>query len=123
MARSPQHTPGTVTYGSLDLEGSSVTTPPERLTVHGRLNLRGSRIASLPVRLKVESNPEMADCQISELPDYLWVGGNLNIERAPITAFPKRMRSRLSAGGVEVAFRGRALAQIAKLVSTLIDSN
>ncbi len=71
--------------GSLDLEGTGITSLPDNLTVGGSLYLRGTGITSLPDNLTVGGYLDLRGTGITSLPDNLTVGGSLNLRGTGIT--------------------------------------
>jgi len=81
--------------GSLDLEGTQITSLPEGLSVGGYLNLEGTQITSLPEGLSVGWSLYLRGTQITSLPEGLSVGWSLYLRGTQITSLPEG----LSVGG------------------------
>jgi len=75
--------------GSLDLEGTQITSLPEGLSVGGSLDLRGTQITSLPEGLSVGGSLYLRGTQITSLPEGLSVGGSLDLRGTQITSLPE----------------------------------
>jgi len=77
--------------GSLNLQGTNITSLPDNLTVGGWLDLRGTNITSLPDNLTVGGSLDLQGTNITSLPDNLTVGGSLDLQGINITSLPDNL--------------------------------
>ena len=80
---------GLTVGGSLCLNGTSIQSLPEGLTVGGSLYLNGTSIRSLPEGLTVGGSLDLEDTSIQSLPDGLTVGGDLFLRGTSIQSLPE----------------------------------
>jgi hypothetical protein len=81
----------TKVIGTLDLNGTPITSLPDNLTVGGALYLAETLITSLPDNLKVGGDLDLNGTPITSLPDNLTVGGDLDLYDTPITSLPDNL--------------------------------
>ena len=77
--------------GSLDLEGTDITSLPNDLSVGGSLYLSEIDIISLPNDLSVGGSLDLWKTKITSLPNNLSIGGSLNLSRTKITSLPDNL--------------------------------
>jgi hypothetical protein len=78
--------------GDLNLNGTSITSLPDNLTVGGDLGLYNTKINSLPDNLTVGGGLNLGNTPITSLPDNLKVGGYLDLENTSITSLPDNLK-------------------------------
>ena len=89
--------------GSLDLNGTNVTSLPEGLTVNGWLDLSDTGVAELPEGLTVGTWLRLSGTGITELPKGLSVGKLLDLSGTGITELPEGLTI---AGGLDLSGTG-----------------
>ena len=83
--------------GSLDLEGTDITSLPNDLSVGGSLDLWKTKITSLPNNLSIGGSLNLSRTKITSLPDNLSVGRNiwLNKDKKDKIYVPEHLKEKV----------------------------